>query len=53
VGPCNCVAASPHTGGINVAMGDGSVRIVSDGISGFSWYHATTPASGDLLGPDW
>jgi prepilin-type processing-associated H-X9-DG protein len=53
VGPCNCVAASPHTGGINVGMGDGSVRIVSDGISGPSWSAATTPASTDLLGPDW
>jgi prepilin-type processing-associated H-X9-DG protein len=51
--PCLCQAVSPHTGGINVAMGDGSVKIVSDGISGPTWYHAVTPASSDLLGPDW
>jgi len=53
VGQCNCAAASPHTGGINVGMGDGSVRIVSDGISGNTWYAATTPAGGDLLLADW
>jgi prepilin-type processing-associated H-X9-DG protein len=53
VGPCNCVAVSPHTGGINVAMGDGSVRIVSDGISGPTWFNATTPAGGIPLAADW
>jgi len=50
---CLCMPVSPHNGGINVAMGDGSVRMVSDGISGTTWYNACTPASGDLLGPDW
>jgi prepilin-type N-terminal cleavage/methylation domain-containing protein/prepilin-type processing-associated H-X9-DG protein len=53
VSQCTCSAVSPHTGGINVAMGDGSVRIVSDGISGNSWFAATTPASNDVLQTDW
>jgi prepilin-type N-terminal cleavage/methylation domain-containing protein/prepilin-type processing-associated H-X9-DG protein len=50
---CLCMPVSPHNGGINVAMGDGSVRMVSDGISGSTWYAACTPASGDVLGTDW
>jgi prepilin-type N-terminal cleavage/methylation domain-containing protein/prepilin-type processing-associated H-X9-DG protein len=47
------VAASPHTGGINVALGDGSVRFVPQGISGVTWWSAMTPAGGEVLGPDW
>jgi prepilin-type N-terminal cleavage/methylation domain-containing protein/prepilin-type processing-associated H-X9-DG protein len=50
---CMCRAVSPHTGGINVAMGDGSVRTVSQGVSGPTWFYASTPASGDVLGNDW
>jgi prepilin-type N-terminal cleavage/methylation domain-containing protein len=45
--------ASAHTGGIRVCMGDASCRIVSFGISNATWVAATTPASGDVLGPDW
>jgi prepilin-type processing-associated H-X9-DG protein len=48
-----CRAVSPHTGGINVGMGDGSTRLVSQGISQYSWYAASTPASGEVLGSDW
>jgi prepilin-type N-terminal cleavage/methylation domain-containing protein/prepilin-type processing-associated H-X9-DG protein len=47
------VATSPHTGGINVGMGDGSVRLVTQGISGVTWWYAITPAFGEVLGPDW
>jgi prepilin-type N-terminal cleavage/methylation domain-containing protein/prepilin-type processing-associated H-X9-DG protein len=50
---CMCRATSPHTGGINVAMGDGSTRFVAQGISGTTWFAACTPSNGDLLGPDW
>jgi prepilin-type N-terminal cleavage/methylation domain-containing protein/prepilin-type processing-associated H-X9-DG protein len=50
---CMCRAVSPHTGGINVGMGDGSVRLVSQGISPTTWYAACTPSSGEVLGPDW
>ncbi len=50
---CMCRAVSPHTGGINCAMGDGSVRFVNGAISGTTWFQATTPAGGEVLGPDW
>jgi len=50
---CMCRATSPHTGGINVGMGDGSVRFVAQGISGATWFAACTPQQGDLLGADW
>ena len=46
-------ANSPHTAGIMVGLGDGSVRFVSSGISGTTWYAAITPAQGDILGSDW
>jgi prepilin-type N-terminal cleavage/methylation domain-containing protein len=44
---------SSHSGGILVALGDGSVRFVSDGISGTTWWAATTPRGGEVLGSDW
>jgi prepilin-type N-terminal cleavage/methylation domain-containing protein/prepilin-type processing-associated H-X9-DG protein len=47
------VATSPHTGGINVGMGDGSVRFVAQGISGVTWWYAITANGGEVLGPDW
>jgi prepilin-type N-terminal cleavage/methylation domain-containing protein/prepilin-type processing-associated H-X9-DG protein len=51
---CNrFLASSPHTGGINVCLGDGSVRFVSQGVSGTTWWHACTPAGGETLGSDW
>jgi len=46
-------ASSPHAGGINVGMGDGSVRLVAQGVSWQSWWAALTPNFGDLLGSDW
>jgi prepilin-type N-terminal cleavage/methylation domain-containing protein/prepilin-type processing-associated H-X9-DG protein len=53
VSVCMCRATSPHPGGVNVAMGDGSVRNVTGSISGSTWYAACTPNAGDLLGSDW
>ncbi len=50
---CMCRAVSPHTGGINVGMGDGSVRLLAQGISQTTWWAACTPQNGDVLGPDW
>ncbi len=47
------VASSPHTGGINAAMGDGSVHFVAQGTSPSTWWWALTPAGGEVLGPDW
>jgi len=46
-------ASSPHTGAINVALGDGSIRSVSAGVSPSTWWAALTPAAGDVLGSDW
>jgi prepilin-type N-terminal cleavage/methylation domain-containing protein len=46
-------ANSPHTGGINTGLGDGSVRFVAQGVSPITWWHALTPDQGDLLGSDW
>jgi hypothetical protein len=39
--------------GIIVGMGDGSTRVVSSGVSQFTWSAALTPAGGEVLGSDW
>ena len=44
---------TPHSGGIQVGMADGSVRNVNQGISGTTWWAAQTPANDDVLGTDW
>jgi prepilin-type N-terminal cleavage/methylation domain-containing protein/prepilin-type processing-associated H-X9-DG protein len=44
---------SSHSGGMNVALGDGSVRFVSASISPATWAAACDPRDGDILGPDW
>ncbi len=46
-------ANSPHTAGITAAMGDGSVRFVTQAVSAVTWWNAFTPAGGIPLGPDW
>jgi hypothetical protein len=38
---------------ILVGIGDGSVRIVSTGLSHDTWKAALTPAGGEVLGDDW
>jgi prepilin-type N-terminal cleavage/methylation domain-containing protein/prepilin-type processing-associated H-X9-DG protein len=56
VRPKNCdsrKASSGHSGGINVGLLDGSVRFVSQGVSGTTWWYALTPAGGEPLGSDW
>jgi prepilin-type N-terminal cleavage/methylation domain-containing protein len=40
-------------GGVLVAMADGSVRTVSTGITGTTWYAVCFPDDGMTLGPDW
>jgi len=45
--------SSDHTGGINAALGDGSVRFVSASISPATWWAAMTPSAGDQLGGNW
>src|SRR5207249_2674529 len=42
-----------HTGGVQVAMCDGSVRFVTNGISLAAWQAAGSPAGGEALGSDW
>jgi prepilin-type N-terminal cleavage/methylation domain-containing protein/prepilin-type processing-associated H-X9-DG protein len=52
----NCDPArpsSPHSGGMNVALADGSVRVLTDGISATTWWAAVTPATGETLPNDW
>jgi prepilin-type N-terminal cleavage/methylation domain-containing protein len=46
-------AQSGHTGGINVCLGDGSVRFVSAGISPATWANACHPVDGLVLAGDW
>jgi prepilin-type N-terminal cleavage/methylation domain-containing protein len=38
---------------INVGMGDGSVRTVSQGVSATTWAAAVSPQGGEVLGSDW
>jgi len=47
------LASSPHSGGMNVGLADGSVKFINQAISGNTWWHACTPAGNDTLGPDW
>jgi prepilin-type N-terminal cleavage/methylation domain-containing protein len=52
-GPCDMrLASSSHTSGMNVCLGDGSVRFLSQGISPGTWWALCTPANGDLPGSD-
>ncbi len=54
--PLDCdwtIAQAPHTGGLTVAMVDGSVRTVSPQVSAATFWAAVTPASGEALGADW
>jgi prepilin-type N-terminal cleavage/methylation domain-containing protein/prepilin-type processing-associated H-X9-DG protein len=52
----NCdpeVPQSAHTGGINVCLGDGSVRFVAVTISPATWAAVCDPRDGKQPGPDW
>jgi prepilin-type N-terminal cleavage/methylation domain-containing protein/prepilin-type processing-associated H-X9-DG protein len=46
-------AQSPHSGGMNVCLGDGSVRFVSGSISAATWASVCDPRDGLTLGSDW
>jgi hypothetical protein len=51
---CNpCMLQAPNAAGLQVGLGDGSVRMVSTGISQFTWSVAVTPNDGLTLGSDW
>ncbi len=47
------LASTAHTGGMMSGLADGSVRSITQGISGTTWWAACTAAAGDQLGPDW
>jgi hypothetical protein len=44
---------APRPGGLLVVLGDASVRMISPGISGTTWWAACTPQKGEVLGADW
>jgi len=46
-------AQAIHTGGIQVGLGDGSVRFISASISATTWAQATDPQDRSVLGGDW
>jgi prepilin-type N-terminal cleavage/methylation domain-containing protein/prepilin-type processing-associated H-X9-DG protein len=50
---CQFIAVSPHSGGINVALGDGSCRFVGANVSGQTWWNAVVIDDGNVLGSDW
>lgn len=47
------LARSRHTGGVMVAMCDGSVRFIPNGISVGTWRALSTSQGGEVLGNDW
>jgi prepilin-type N-terminal cleavage/methylation domain-containing protein len=52
----NCDPGRVHAhgaGGIVCGLGDGSVRLVSSGVSQSTWNRAVFPADGLVLGSDW
>ncbi len=55
-GPGECdtsIPQTPYAAGMLVALGDGSVRTISAGISPETFWGAVTPAGGEVLGSDW
>lgn len=53
-GICNpCMLQSTSAAGCQVALADGSVRLVSNGISALTWSYAVQPNDGNILGSDW
>jgi prepilin-type N-terminal cleavage/methylation domain-containing protein len=54
--PNQCDGSIPQgfsSGGIQVLLGDGSVKMVSSGVSASTWAAAITPQGGEVLGSDW
>jgi prepilin-type N-terminal cleavage/methylation domain-containing protein len=46
-------ASGPHTGGILVTLGDGSVRMCSKSMSPNTWWLACNPSDGQPMPSDW
>jgi prepilin-type N-terminal cleavage/methylation domain-containing protein len=52
-GKCDpTLASSPHPGGIQTGMVDGSVRRLADSITPFTWWYLTTPRGGEIVPAD-
>ncbi len=49
----NWRAQSGHRGGMNVCLGDGSVRNVSASVSQYTWTSVLLPRDGSIPGTDW
>jgi prepilin-type N-terminal cleavage/methylation domain-containing protein len=47
------LAQAGHTGGMQVCLGDASVRALNSGLSASTFYFACTPAGGEPLPSDW
>ena len=47
------LAQTPHSEGMQVSMADGSVRSVSGGINGSTWWTVVTPRGGETVPSDW
>lgn len=59
--PCNCAkgnnnsggqARSLHPGGVNVCMGDGSVKFIKNSITELLWYQLLTSQDGGIISSD-
>ena len=51
----NCdptLASSPHLGGVQIALADGSVRFLSSAVTSYTWWYLCTPAGGEVFPPD-
>jgi prepilin-type N-terminal cleavage/methylation domain-containing protein/prepilin-type processing-associated H-X9-DG protein len=46
-------AQTGHTGGMNIALADGSGRTVANSVSAVTYYYAISPNDGHPLGADW
>jgi hypothetical protein len=44
---------SMHSPGMNVLMGDASVKLVAPSVTATTWHASITPNSKDVVGPDW
>jgi len=54
VGKHSCYTPQAFTrAGVNVGLADGSVRLVTPGVSGKTWWRALLPDDGLTLGADW
>ncbi len=46
------MTSSPHPGGIQAGLADGSVRFLSSSITLYTWWYLCTPAGGEVISSD-